>query len=76
MTGMYSCSPDHQEKTNVLFIAVDDLRPALACYGDGLAITPNIDRLAGQAEYDELEKEYARMVLDYKNGEYKKTRIN
>ena len=33
---------------NVLFIAVDDLRPALASYGDPIAITPNIDRLASQ----------------------------
>jgi iduronate 2-sulfatase len=31
-----------------LFIAVDDLRPALKCYGDQTAITPNIDRIASQ----------------------------
>ncbi|MBC8041191.1 MAG: sulfatase [Opitutaceae bacterium] len=31
---------------NVLFIAVDDLKPALGCYGDTQAITPHMDRLA------------------------------
>ncbi len=31
---------------NVLVIIVDDLRPELAAYGDQVAITPNIDRLA------------------------------
>lgn len=33
-------------RPNVLFIAVDDLRPDLSCYGDPCAITPHIDNLA------------------------------
>jgi iduronate 2-sulfatase len=34
------------QKPNVLFISIDDLRPALGAYGDALAITPHIDALA------------------------------
>ena len=33
-------------KPNILFIAVDDLRPELGCYGVKEILTPNIDRLA------------------------------
>ncbi len=35
-------------RPNVLMILVDDLKPALGCYGDKIAITPNIDSLAAQ----------------------------
>ncbi len=34
------------ERPSFLFICIDDLRPALGCYGDPLAITPHIDDLA------------------------------
>ncbi len=50
----FLCAPDHStagqsgkdQKYNVLFIAVDDLRPELGCYGNRIIKTPNIDRLA------------------------------
>src|SRR5690606_3405583 len=35
-------------KLNVLFIAVDDLRPTLGCYGDSLAKTQNMDILGSK----------------------------
>ena len=34
------------KKTNVLFIAIDDLRGTVGCLGDKIALTPNMDKLA------------------------------
>lgn len=36
------------DKPNVLLICVDDLKPVLGAYGDKLAKTPNLDRLAAR----------------------------
>lgn len=43
---MITTSCYSQKKTNILFIAIDDLRPELGCYGSNIAITPNLDKLA------------------------------
>lgn len=37
-----------QTRPNILFIAVDDLKPLIAAYGDKMAITPGLDRLANE----------------------------
>jgi iduronate 2-sulfatase len=36
------------ERPNVLMLLVDDLKPALGCYGDKWAVTPHIDALAAR----------------------------
>jgi arylsulfatase A-like enzyme len=38
------------DKPNVLFVAVDDLRPQLACYGHPFMKTPHIDELAARGQ--------------------------
>lgn len=56
LTGSFSyphCRADAAEpraaRPNILWITCEDSSPHLGCYGDALAMTPNIDRLAGQA---------------------------
>lgn len=46
-----SCANQQAEITqslNILFIAVDDLRPQLGAYGEDYMVTPNMDRLASE----------------------------
>jgi arylsulfatase A-like enzyme len=44
LLSLFSCQ--EQKPPNVLFIAIDDLRPDLGCYGQSFVHSPNIDRLA------------------------------
>jgi len=38
-----------QQKPNILWITCEDISPYLGCYGDPYAITPHLDRLAGES---------------------------
>ena len=43
---LFSQQNANYKKPNILFIAVDDLKPTMGVYGDSFAITPNIDAIA------------------------------
>jgi N-sulfoglucosamine sulfohydrolase len=40
--------PETQRRPNIVWISTEDFSPHLGCYGDRVAQTPNIDRLASQ----------------------------
>jgi len=48
---IYGCaeSEPEEKQPNVLFIAIDDLRPELGSYGSSVAKSPNMDKLAESA---------------------------
>lgn len=46
--ALLSAGAAETARPNVLFIAVDDLRVQLGCYGDPVAITPHLDQLAAR----------------------------
>lgn len=48
LLGRIDCSAAETNRYNVLFIAVDDLRTELGCYGPNHVQSPHLDRLASQ----------------------------
>lgn len=48
-------------RPNVLFLAVDDLRPELSCYGVEGLVTPNFDRLASSGT--RFERAYCQQAV-------------
>src|SRR5687768_11273378 len=48
-------------RPNVLFVVSDDLDCRIRCYGDPVAITPNIDRMAGRGV--RFERAYCQYPL-------------
>ncbi len=58
LLSMNSFSVLAEQKANILFIAVDDLKPLLGSYGNSQVISPNIDGLASQSTL--FSKAYAQ----------------
>lgn len=76
-------------RPNILFIAVDDLRPELGCYGNSYIHSPNIDKLAsrgrlflnhyvnvptcGASRYSMLTGRYPQNQASLQNNIFEKT---
>ena len=61
LVAIYATKLAEAQKKNVLFIAVDDLRPELGAYGIDFVKTPNIDKLASQSMV--FERAYCQVAL-------------
>lgn len=48
-------------RPNILFVIIDDLRPLIACYGDKTAVTPHLDKLAADGIL--FERAYAQYPI-------------
>ena len=46
MQSVGGYSGEHQDRLNVLFVAIDDLRCEMGCWGHDYMVTPNLDRIA------------------------------
>ena len=64
VAGVLTAMPSLAQVTtrpNVLFIAVDDLRPELGCYGSAMVKSPNLDRLAAMGTV--FERAYCQQAV-------------
>jgi N-sulfoglucosamine sulfohydrolase len=48
LLALQTTAQQPQKRPNILWISTEDMSPHLGCYGDQVARTPNIDRLASQ----------------------------
>lgn len=46
--GLSNTAGQNAPRPNILWVSTEDISPDLCCYGDNYAVTPNIDKLAGQ----------------------------
>ena len=58
VAGVAAAAPS---KPNILFIAIDDLRPELGCYGSPIAKSPNLDALAADGLL--FERAYCQQAI-------------
>lgn len=93
--GLFSCTENKSHsggpegRPNILFIAVDDLRPQLGVYGEDFMVTPHMDRLAregrlftnhyvivptcGPSRYALLTGQYPQNTAELRNDIFEKT---
>ena len=70
--GLLQCSSDdtsESSRPNVLFIAIDDLRPELGCYGIDEIRTPYIDQLASEGVL--FSRHFCQVAVNTRTGKVK-----
>ncbi len=61
LLSLFTCLTWATDRPNVLFIASDDMRPQLGCYGDTTVKSPNLDALAKRGMV--FQRSYVQQAL-------------